>query len=954
MKEFIKGNKESITIIFVSIIAFIVGCFGIGFIKSFLIIGLLDAIVFLYPVLVNKFKGKEKPTMEHIKKEVQNKINNELIKKKQPKEKNTNKKKKTIKIIITVLLSLFIAGIVLFGIFWGYVVANSPHFNPKALYQQESTVLYDKNGKVFKKLGVEKRENITYDELPEVLVNAIIATEDSRFFQHNGFDLPRFMKASFQALLGHDGGGASTLTMQLSKNAYTSKKISIVRKFTDIYMAIFQIEKEYTKQEILEFYVNYPYLGGGAWGVEQACQTYFGKSAKDINLAEAAMIAGLFQSPGGYDPTMYPEKAEKRRNTVLYLMERHGYITKEQREEASKLTVDKLLVKNTNTDSSSSTNKYDDFVDTVVREVRLNTEKDPYTVPMEIYTTMDPDAQEYVSKVMSGELFTWENDDVDAGIAVVDVKTGGVMAIGGIRPNHRTGEGSYNFAVQTNKQIGSTSKPIYDYATGIEYENWSTGKLFVDEPYTYSDGTSISNWDGQYKGNMTMREALAQSRNIPALKAFQQNKNANIKTMALNLGLHPEVASNGILHEAHAIGGYTGESPLTMAAAYAAFANEGFYTSPYSYTKIVYRDSGETVETTINKTKAMSTETAYMMTSLLQDSAKYGLGNQYNIGGAIYGAKTGTSNFDTATKTAKNLRSDAVNDLWVNGTSPDYAISVWYGYKEVKKNPEHISTVNTIQHRKLFQAVARGIFKQGSNFNKPDGVVEVEIEKYTDPIKLASDQTPNYLRSTELFKKGYEPTEVSTKYIQLENVTNLKGTLSGKTANLSWTAVSKQNEADNSWGDIVYKIYENTSGQLKLINTVSTNSAKIDIATGGKHKYVIKTAYQNYEGNMSSGNEVTVELPEDATFTLNGGNSITVEVGSSFTDPGYKVMSGSTDVTSKAKLQSKVITDSVAGKEVSTIDTSSVKTYTINYTIEYDGNVKVLTRSVIVTATKVQ
>lgn len=451
-----------------------------------------------------------------------------------------------------------------------------------------------------------------------------------------------------------------------------------------------------------------------------------------------------------------------------------------------------------------------------------------------------------------------------------------------------------------------------------------------------------------------MREALAQSRNIPALKAFQQNKNANIKTMALNLGLHPEVASNGILHEAHAIGGYTGESPLNMAAAYAAFANEGVYTSPYSYTKIVYRDSGETVETTINKTKAMSTETAYMMTSLLQDSAKYGLGNQYNIGGAIYGAKTGTSNFDTATKTAKNLRSDAVNDLWVNGTSPDYAISVWYGYKEVKKNPEHISTVNTIQHRKLFQAVARGIFKQGSNFNKPDGVVEVEIEKYTDPIKLASDQTPSYLRSTELFKKGYEPTEVSTKYIQLENVTNLKGTLSGKTANLSWTAVSKQNDADNSWGDIVYKIYENTNGQLKLINTVSTNSAKIDIATGGKHKYVIKTAYQNYEGNMSSGNEVTVELPEDATFTLNGGNSITVEVGSSFTDPGYKVMSGSTDVTSKAKLQSKVITDSVAGKEVSTIDTSSVKTYTINYTIEYDGNVKVLTRSVIVTATKVQ
>lgn len=938
MKEFIKENKDTILIILVSIITFLIGCFSIGPLISIAIIGILDAIVFITPIVINKNKKRHKI------KKVKNSEKKNTKNIKSSKQKKKGKIKKVLKILVIICLVLFIIGIISGCLFWNYIVSNSPKFDPNELYQQESTIIYDKNGNIIRKLGIERRENITYDELPEVLINAIIATEDSRFFQHNGFDFPRFLKASIQAALGQDGGGASTLTMQLSKNAYTSKEVSIVRKFTDIYMAIFQIEKNYTKEEILEFYINYPYLGGGAYGVEQACQNYFGKSAKDINLAEAALIAGLFQSPGGYDPTMYPEKAEKRRQTVLYLMEKHGYITSEQRKAASKITVEKLL-KQKNDTETNNVNQYDAFVDTVVREIRKKTGDDPYTVPMEIYTTMDPEKQTHVDKVMSGELFTWENDVVDGGIAVVDVKTGAIVAVGAIRPEHRTGEGSYNFAVQASKQIGSTSKPIYDYAVGIEYENWSTGKTFVDEPYAYSNGTIINNWDGKFNGVMTLREALAQSRNIPALKAFQQNKNANIKTLALNLGLHPEIdETSGLLHEAHAIGGYTGESPLNMAAAYAAFANEGIYTEPYSYTKIVYRNTGDTVETEIKKVKAMSTETAYMMTSLLQDSAKYGLGSQYHIGGAIYGAKTGTSNFDVATKAAHNLRGDAVNDLWVTGTSPDYAISVWYGYDTI--NSEYVNTVSNIQHRKLFQAVAKGIFINGSNFTKPNGVVEVEVEKGTDPLKLASDRTPQELRITELFKKGTEPTEVSTKYVTLDNVTNLNGSLKDKVVTLTWTGVSKQSEADASWGEIVYKIYEDNN----LINTVSATMTTINITKGGIHKYIIKTSYQNYEGNMSSGAEVTVEMPEDAVFSLNNGNTITTDIGTTFTDPGYTVKVGDKDVTKSAKLVSKVITNAVTGNTVQEIDTDNVGTYTINYTIEYSGTTKILTRSVIVTA----
>ncbi len=947
MKKFIKENKDNLVIIGISILAFLAGCFAIGWVAALIIIGIADILLFVPNIVQKRTLHKDKkpkPINKTHKASIQT---NKGKKTKTTKDKTKRRKtiKKVFKVLIIIFFILFIIAIVVAGLFWKKIVDNAPKFDPELLYQKESSIIYDMNSVERKKLATETRENISYDELPEVLINAIIATEDSRFFQHNGFDLPRFIKASIQAALGQDGGGASTLTMQVSKNTYTSKKVSITRKFTDIYMAMFEIEKNYTKQEILEFYVNYPYLGGGAYGVEQACQNYFGKSAKDINLAEAALIAGLFQSPGGYDPYLYPEKAEKRRNTVLYLMERHGYITSEQRKEASKMTVEKLLA----SDATQPTENYvyQSFIDQVLREIEANTGLDPYTTPMEIYTTMNPEQQEYIYSIMTGQNFTWENDVVDAGIAVVDVKTGAITALGGGRKSTQTAK-AFNNATMLNNQIGSTSKPIFDYAVGIEYENWSTYTPFVDEPYSYSDGTPINNWDGQFKGWMTAREALAQSRNIPALKAFQLNKNSNIREFVTNLGLHPEIDANGNLHEAHAIGGYTGESPLNMAAAYAAFANQGIYTKPYSYTRIVLRETGEVIENPISKTKAMSEETAYMMTSMLQSSAQYGLGGQSNINGAVYGAKTGTSNYDAITKQAHNLRYDAVHDLWVTGVSPDYAISVWYGYDEIY--PDYTNTVNTIQHRKLFQAVGKGIFTPGSTFIKPDGVIEVQIEKGTDPVKLASDRTPSDLVITELFKKGYEPTEVSAKYIQLSNVTNLKETLKDNTLTLSWDAVSKQNDADGNWGDIVYKIYSVKNEKQELIDTVSKTTYSLNVTANSADKYIVKTAYQNYAGNMSTGTEITVTLPKakEISITLNGGNTTSITVGTTFKDAGYTVKEDNTDVTSKATVK-KVIIDTTTGKTVDTINTTQIGTYTITYTITYGETSKTLARTVVVT-----
>ena len=354
--------------------------------------------------------------------------------------------------ILFFFISIGILAILAVALFFWLIIKRAPEFDPEKLYYKESSIVYDSNGEIIAKLGVEKREKVTFEELPEVLVDAIIATEDARFLQHNGFDLPRFMKASIGQLLGKSGaGGASTITMQLVKQHFTSTVATgiegIIRKFTDIYMSIFKIEKKYTKKEIFEFYVNSNYLGGGAYGVEQACLTYFGKSAKDVNLAEAAIIAGLFQAPHSYDPFINPELTEQRMKQVLYLMDLHEYITKEERDIVSKIKVQDLLVKN----NTNNVNKYQSFIDTVTAEVFTLTGHDPYSVPMKIYTTMDREKQNHIYDIMSGTNYKWENDFVNAGIAVVDVKTGAIAAVGAGRNTVQRG---FNYATMINRKIG--------------------------------------------------------------------------------------------------------------------------------------------------------------------------------------------------------------------------------------------------------------------------------------------------------------------------------------------------------------------------------------------------------------------------------------------------------------------------------------------------------------------
>lgn len=751
----------------------------------------------------------------------------------------SRKKKKVINIILIIILTLGIICLVAFSAFLIYITVSAPKFNPDNLDTQELSIMYDSNGQVIAKLGAEKREKVKYDELPQVLIDAIVSTEDSRFYQHNGFDAPRFFKATLKQLLGdNSAGGASTLSMQVVKNSFTDASQDsgikgIIRKFTDIYLAVFKLEKNYTKEEIIEFYVNNHYLGGNIYGVEEASQAYFNKSVGELNLSEATIIAGMFKNPGGYSPTLHPDNAAARRKTVLYLMRRHGYITEEEQKLANSIPVASLTKDASGNSTSNGVSPYQSYIDTVVKELDKKYNVNPYKTSLLIYTNMDRSKQEGINRVFNEESYKWVDDQIQSGVSVLDSQTGKLLAVGAGR-NRSVGD--YNFATDIKRQPGSTAKPLFDYGPGIEYNNWSTYQQFVDEPYTYTGGRKISNWDNGYMGQMTLRKALSLSRNIPALKAFQQVDKSKIIQFVTNLGIQPEV-ENGTIHEAHSIGAFTGVNPVQMSAAYAAFSNGGYYNEPYSVSKITYRETGNTIEHKSEKKKAMSDSTAYMIASVLQDV-------KLNGGGTItnYAVKTGTTNFDDAYVKSKGLPGDAIRDSWAVGFSTKTVVAMWYGYNESTKEHCMRNLPSSIAKDKLYRTLVKEVVESNrEEFKMPDSVVKLPIISGSNPAKVAPT---GYSGSVvyELFKKDHQPNGTSSgeKENKLATPSNLKVTYSDGTVTISWGAV--QNPY-TEYGTFGYNVY---FGNTLLGFTESTSFTKQLANPYGTYKVV--ATYQSYSG----------------------------------------------------------------------------------------------------------
>ena len=894
------------------------------------------------------------------------------MKKNTKKRKRKFKWKKLLKLLLNIFLVFLLIGLIGGIIFAIYIVVNAPKFKPENLFSTESSVILDKDGNQVAKLGVEKRKNIDYDDLPDVLVDAIIATEDSRYMQHNGFDLPRFVKASMgqvtNKLLHRSGvaGGGSTLDMQVVKNRYTSTEDSgfegIKRKFTDIYISIFKLEKKYSKEEIMEFYVNIPFLGNNAYGVEQACQSYFGKSVSDINLSEAAIIAGLFQAPTSYDPYRHPEAAEERRKTVLYLMQRHGYITKEERDIANSIPV-KSMLRQSNPESDQ--NQYQSYINIVIDEVEEKTGNNPYTTGMRIYTNLDTSKQNLLSDIMAGKTWAWKDDKVQAGIAIVDINTGALVAVGGGR--NQTGERVLNYASDIKRQIGSCAKPLFDYGPAFEYMGASEASQVVDAPHTYSSGVAIKNASGGYAGLLTYKQALAKSLNIPALKVFQKNDNAKVKEFVTNLGITPEVDSNGYLHEAHALGAFTGSNPVELAGAYSAFANGGYFAKPFTTTKVEYIDTGKTVSLKSKRNRVMSDSTAYMIT----DALKYAVEHESNIYGTVRGvdlaAKTGTSNFSTEARRTYGYPSSANMDMWVTGYTPEYSVSLWYGYAEAERG-YYLGSEGYRTRGVLFRQVISGISDTSGTkkFTAPGSVVKATIEKETAPSLLPSANTPADMKVTEYFKRGTQPTQASARYNTLPNATGINAKESGNQIEITWNAVSKPAQLTdeaikksikdlytpskldeavaarkNADGEFGYEVIakDNVTGKEKSLGFTTGTSSKTTKPVNNT-TYIVKTCMKNMRITQSSGISIEVKgtgnNDDDSLISLRliDGSENAV-VNQTYSDPGVILYDGGTEIPSSNYNLSISCSDGSTNKTSYTF--TSEGDYTINYTATYNG-----------------
>ncbi|EHE38392.1 penicillin-binding protein 1A [Streptococcus pneumoniae GA47388] len=534
-------------------------------------------------------------------------------------------------------------------------------------------------------MGSERRVNAQANDIPTDLVKAIVSIEDHRFFDHRGIDTIRILGAFLRNLQSNSLQGGSTLTQQLIKLTYFSTSTSdqtISRKAQEAWLAI-QLEQKATKQEILTYYINKVYMSNGNYGMQTAAQNYYGKDLNNLSLPQLALLAGMPQAPNQYDPYSHPEAAQDRRNLVLSEMKNQGYISAEQYEKAVNTPITDGL------QSLKSASNYPAYMDNYLKEVINQVEEETgynlLTTGMDVYTNVDQEAQKRLWDIYNSDQYvSYPDDDLQVASTVVDVSNGKVIAQLGAR--HQASNVSFgtNQAVETNRDWGSSMKPITDYAPALEYGVYdSTATMVNDIPYNYpGTSTPVYNWDRAYFGNITLQYALQQSRNVTAVETLNKVGLDRAKTFLNGLGIdYPS------MHYANAISSNTtesdkkyGASSEKMAAAYAAFANGGIYHKPMYINKIVFSDGSEK-EFSDAGTRAMKETTAYMMTEMMKTVLVYGIGRGAYLPWLPQAGKTGTSNYtdEEIEKYVKNTGYVAPDESFV-GYTRKYAMAVWTGY----------------------------------------------------------------------------------------------------------------------------------------------------------------------------------------------------------------------------------------------------------------------------------
>ena len=589
----------------------------------------------------------------------------------------------------------------------------------------EASVLYDKNGNEIGKLYTEgDREYVPFNQMPEHLRNAFVAVEDKRFFEHNGIDIIRIGGAILKDIrAGSAVEGASTITQQLARNVFLSHEKTFWRKTREAIIAV-NLERKFSKDEILEMYLNKIYLGPGIFGVKAASRYYFGKEdLQQLELHESALLAAVTKSPGIYSPFINPDKAKERRDTVLQLMMEQNYITPEEKEAAQK----QPLPQASGQEERGLKKGYRAFIDYVVREAEQVygiTEEELYRGGWEIHTTLDPKMQDaMVSAFDDPKNFPPDgaNRPVQSGMVVVDSKTGGIAAMMGGRQYVAKG---FNYAVDTRRQPGSSFKPLAVYAPALDSGDWHMYSRLSNRKQDFN-GYEPRNYNNRYSNTVSMREAVIDSLNVPAVWLLNEIGISTSRRYLEKFGIELDAEDQNL---AIALGGlHKGTSPLAMAQAYTTFVNGGKMAHAYAITKIESKQFGVVETAEPQFTQVVSPQAAWEMHLMLEAAVEEGTGRYARISGRHVAGKTGT------TESEAYRDNPAYNkDAWFVGYTPEYVGAVWMGFDpEDKQNAMKQGSSKSAQlFRAVFQQGLKGV--KASDFTPPAGIEVEEEEERTE------------------------------------------------------------------------------------------------------------------------------------------------------------------------------------------------------------------------------
>ncbi|MCP1158444.1 transglycosylase domain-containing protein [Bacillus infantis] len=593
--------------------------------------------------------------------------------------------------ITQILLLAALTALLLAILFFAYLAATA---NVQSLKDglKQSTVLYDKDGDEAGKLAANRTGGAKIEELPDHMKEAVVSIEDERFYKHNGFDIKGIARAFFSNLFaGRITGGGSTITQQLAKNALLSPEQTYRRKAEEIFLAV-EIEKNYKKEDILLMYLNQVYFGSGAWGIDRAARTYFNKPISGVTISEAALLAGLLQSPSALDPYQHYDRSISRRDTVLGKMQELGYISKDEYEKA---IAEKIVLE----DGSSNTEarKYPYYVDAVLDEATSKyglTQEEIFTRGYTIYTELDQNIQSGLEKVYDRDsLFPAGRGGqlVQSGSVLLDPSTGGVRAIVGGRGEHVFR--GFNRGTHIKAQPGSTLKPLSVYTPAIE-EGYDASSILKDEPMTFGN-YKPENFSRTYAGEVPMYKAVEESLNIPAVWLLNEIGIDKGMDSLKRFGIPTEKEDRAL---GIALGGMRkGISPLQLAEAYAAFPNEGKRHDAHFITKIVGPTGNVIAERKKKTVKVTSKAAAREMTSMLLNVVESGTGQRTRIPEVQIAGKTGSTQLPY-----NDI--DGTKDQWFVGYTPSLVGAVWLGYDKTDRE-HYLSTSSSETVVPIFKSI---------------------------------------------------------------------------------------------------------------------------------------------------------------------------------------------------------------------------------------------------------